>query len=219
MQLLRPIALALLASVACVDAFVNLPVGPIAMSVAVPVGEVPSSLLEADGTVRTIACSDASPCPATGTDAVTLRCVSSVCRLAPFPLGVTTPDIDLTTYDTYRSYADGLTAVRIAAVNLQLTGARPNNTLGPVEFYWSGATPTPEYRLGTIPATALTAGSSTIPVVVDNAGTDALVAAILGGAVRFRVRIAGTLEVGGGALPDPQLGLNLNLLLHLEGSL
>lgn len=219
MQLLRPIALALFASVACVDAFVNLPIGPISLSVAVPVGSVPSSLLEADGTVRTIACGDSNPCPATGTEAVTLRCVSSVCRLGPFPVGATTPDIDLTTYDTYRSYADGLTGVRIAAVSLQLTGARPNNTLGPVEFYWSGATPTPEYRLGTIPATALTAGSTNIPVVVDNAGTDALVAAILGGAVRFRVRIAGTLEVGGGALSDPQLGLNLNLLLHLEGSL
>lgn len=219
MHLLRPVALSLLAPFACIDAHVNFPVGPIEMSVDLPVDTIPASLRQQDGTLRRVSCSGSVPCPATESTTVTLRCLANVCALPPLPFDATSPDIDLTTYETWGRYAHDLDSVRLIAINLQVAGAQPNHTLGPTELFWRTSPATPARRLGFIARTALAAGSVELPVVLTSAGAEALVDAILAGSVQFQIRLAGTVELGPGPLPEPQLQLSLNLLLGLVGSL
>lgn len=222
MPLRRPLLPLLALSLGCVDAVVDLPVGPHAGAAQLPVREVPAQLLDASGALRRVSCGDATPCPQTGTARVTLQCAAGACALAPFALDVTTGDIDLTAYSTYRDYANALDELRLETVSVQLTGARTGNSLGPMQVWWTGAsnaTGVSERLLGSAPRVTLTQGAVTIPVTLNAAGAAELVQRVLRGEVRFRVRMAGTIEVGAGALPDPEVSLAVTLLLHLRGSL
>jgi len=220
MPLRRPLLPLLALSLGCVDAVVDLPVGPHTATAQLPVREVPAQLLDASGALRRVSCGDAPPCPQTGTARVTLQCVAGACALAPFALDVTTGDIDLTAYSTYRDYANALDEVRLETVSVQLTGGRAGNSLGPMQVRWAAASDAAAERtLGTSARVTLAQGAVTIPVSLDAAGTREFVQRVLGGEVRFRVRMVGTIEVGAGALPDPEVSLAVTLLLHLRGSL
>jgi hypothetical protein len=218
----RPVLPLLALALSCVDAVIDLPVGPHTATAQLPVREVPAQLLDANGALRRLQCDAATPCPQTGSARATLRCEGGACAVAPFAMDVTTGDIDLTAYSTYRDYANALDDVRVEAVSIRLTGARVGNSLGPMQVWWTGAsnaTGVSERALGTSARVTLTQSAVTVPVTLDAAGTRELVQRVLRGEVRFRVRMAGTIEAGAGALPDPEVSLAVTLLLHLRGSL
>jgi hypothetical protein len=212
---------ALFGLLGCVDAFVAIPIGPISTTVALPVQGVPAALIAADGTLRAVACGAASPCPQPAAAAVTLACVDSVCALSPFVLRATTADLDLSAYEVYRDYADALESLTVTAVSVRLTGAAVGNAVGPLDVWWTAAagSDATEHHLGASLRTPLARSPVDVPVVVDAVGVRALVAYVMAGNTRLRLRLEGPLDVGTGALPAAQVELATTLLLQVHGGL
>ncbi len=222
MNILRPMVLALVAALGCVDAFVALPIGPINATVTLPVQAVPQVLLGSDGALQRIACGAASPCPQPATAEVVVSCVDAACALAPFALRAVTPDIDLTSYEVYRDYANSLQEITVQAVSVRLTGANVGNSVGPLDVWWTPASTgadVPEHHLGAAPRTPLSRSPMDVSVAVDAAGVSDLVTHLLAGNTRLRLRLEGPLDLGSGALPAAQVHLAVTLLLHVHGSL
>ena len=222
MNSLRLIVPVLAAALGCIEAFVDVPIGPVNVTIALPVQAVPAALLDTNGALRRLACSAAAPCPQAATAEVTVRCTDAVCVLAPFTVRALTTDIDLTSYSAYRDYANSLQDVTIRAASIQITGASVGNSAGPLEVWWTGestAADVPERRLGVTSQVTLTPGATDVPVTVDAAGVRELGARIMAGHTRFRVRLEGPLDVGAGALPAAQVHFAITFLVHLHGSL
>ncbi|MDO9018208.1 MAG: hypothetical protein Q8S73_14480 [Deltaproteobacteria bacterium] len=222
MKLPRLVVPFLLVALGCVEAYVDVPVGPVTVAVSLPVQGIPAALLAPDGTLRRVACSAASPCPPSGAAEVSVRCADGVCALGPFTLRGHTADIDLATYSAYRDYANALEDVTIQAASIRLTGAAVGNSVGPLEVWWtneSAAATTVERRLGTAPVTSLALPEVAVPVAVDAAGVRELGARVMAGNTRFRVRLEGPLDVGSGAVPAPEVSLAITFLVHLHGEL
>ena len=63
MNSLRLIVPVLAAALGCIEAFVDVPIGPVNVTIALPVQAVPAALLDTNGALRRLACSAAAPCP------------------------------------------------------------------------------------------------------------------------------------------------------------
>ena len=75
-----------------------------------------------------------------------MTCVDAVCALAPFALRVVTPDIDPSSYEVYRDYANSLQGITVEAVSVRLTGVNPGRSVGPLDL-GSGALPAAQVHL------------------------------------------------------------------------
>ena len=103
----------LAAALCCIEAFLDVPIGPVAVTIALPVQAVPPALIGTNGSLRRLACITAAQCPQAATTEVTVRCANAVCVLAPFTVRALTTDIDLASYSAYRDYANSLQDVTI----------------------------------------------------------------------------------------------------------
>lgn len=219
----RPLVAALLLAMGCnPDAKVDIPIGPIQETVTIPVGSVPSALLDGERRVVSVACGAATPCPSPPTGDLTIACVNDRCVLGAFALRTSNQRVDLGTFSSFQEYAGALEAVSLRRALLGFTGLRTGNVVGPLELTWSadadeaGAT---SRRLATLPRTALTAATQEVELALDVAEVQALARQVLAGTRRFRVRVSGPVEAGAGALPDARVELSLRLLFHVDTSL
>ncbi len=220
MNVSRPLLLALAVAASCVDAFVDLPVGPYAGEVALPVASVPAALLDGANALRRVPCADASACPQTGVADLTLRCLGGVCALPTFALDVTTQDIDLTMYSVYRDYVSALRDITLHEARVEVTGAQVGHSVGPLELTWLGPASAPgvERPFGRAPSVSLRERTVVVRVPADEQGVRELVQRFLRGETRFRVRVRGPLDPGTGALPAPRVHVSVSLLLHMQVS-
>lgn len=219
----RPLAAAIAFALGCSpDAKVDIPIGPITEAVTLPVDGVPSALLDGERRVISVDCGAAMPCPALPTSEVSITCVSDRCVLGAFTLRTSNQRVDLGTFSTFQEYAGALQAVSLRRAQLGFTGLRTGNAVGPLELTWSadadeaGAS---ARRLATLPRTALTSATQEVELALDLTEVQSLARQVLAGTRRFRVRIAGPVEAGAGALPAARVELSLRLLFHVDTSL
>lgn len=198
---------------------IDVPVGPIRQSVTLPVGAVPAAVLQADGTLVTLPCDEATACPALPTAELSLTCAASRCELSPFTLRTGNDVVDLETVSTFQEYLGALDAVSLKRAQLTIEGLRPGNLVGPLELQWSGeedVAGASARRLATLPRTAVGASPPEVDLALDAAEIGRLATAVAEGTRRFRVRLVGPVSMGGGALPAAQLTLSLRMVFHID---
>lgn len=218
----RRLAAALLLALGCSpDASVDVPVGPIESTVALPVAAVPAALLDAERRIVAVSCDVATPCPAVGVGEVTVACVDGRCALGAFTLRTENQVVDLSGIEAFQAYAGVLDVVSLRRAILAFTGLKLGNAVGPLDLTWSAesdAAGASARRLATVPRTVLGSASQEVELALDSAAVTALAREVLGGTRRFRVRLAGPVEAGAGALPDAQVKLSLRMLFHIDTS-
>ena len=201
--------------------------GPFTYTVDATRFAIPATLVDTNGSIRSISCQTDMGCPALGAGQPAVHCVGGVCDPDAFVFELASDPIDLNQNATVAMYGSNVNRIDVISATYSAMPTGITTAVGPTLLYWGPATATstaaPDvHLLGTIPAMdfALTPTIDAAPMTLDSAGASGLSTHLLSVSRTMRLFVRPSVDLApGNRVPMGSLRLDLSFKVHVEGQL